>query len=172
MKSLPCFLKHGESEMNVQQRIGGDSPLSPNGKMVIEINLSFFRFKLYCFFSTLMHWRNIWLVVSEWNEKKVFRIEFCVENIPDLIVWTSQMQRTIQTSAKINAPKEQWKALNEINAVDILTKGIVFGIVADLFSGYMWRFDISRNSSTISGWICCSWSRKILLSLSWWRGKI
>ena len=40
-----------------------------------------------------------------------------IENIPDLIVWTSQMQRTIQTGAKINAPKEQWKALNEINAV-------------------------------------------------------
>jgi broad specificity phosphatase PhoE len=39
------------------------------------------------------------------------------ENIPDLIVWTSQMQRTIQTAAKINSPKEQWKALNEINAV-------------------------------------------------------
>ena len=27
------------------------------------------------------------------------------------------MQRTIQTAAKIDAPKEQWKALNEINAV-------------------------------------------------------
>jgi hypothetical protein len=27
------------------------------------------------------------------------------------------MQRTIQTATKINAPKEQWKALNEINAV-------------------------------------------------------
>jgi len=26
------------------------------------------------------------------------------------------MQRTIQTAAKISAPKEQWKALNEINA--------------------------------------------------------
>ena len=30
------------------------------------------------------------------------------------------MQRTIQTAAKIDAPKEQWKALNEINAVGIL----------------------------------------------------
>jgi hypothetical protein len=45
---------------------------------------------------------------------------FCIENIPDLIVWTSQMQRTIQTASKIDAPKEQWKALNEINAVDFL----------------------------------------------------
>jgi len=49
----------------------------------------------------------------------MFIVSFCIENIPDLIVWTSQMQRTIQTAAKINAPKEQWKALNEINAVDI-----------------------------------------------------
>jgi broad specificity phosphatase PhoE len=47
---------------------------------------------------------------------------FCIENIPDLIVWTSQMKRTIQTAAKIDAPKEQWKALNEINAVDIFIK--------------------------------------------------
>ena len=46
-----------------------------------------------------------------------------VENIPDLIVWTSQMQRTIQTAAKINAPKEQWKALNEINAVGVNHSG-------------------------------------------------
>ena len=38
------------------------------------------------------------------------------ENIPDLIVWTSQLKRTIQTAAKIDAPKEQWKALNEIDA--------------------------------------------------------
>ena len=38
------------------------------------------------------------------------------ENIPDLIVWTSQFKRTIQTAAKIDAPKEQWKALNEIDA--------------------------------------------------------
>jgi hypothetical protein len=58
------------------------------------------------------------------------------ENIPDLIVWTSQMQRTIQTAAKINAPKEQWKALNEINAVkkkkiSILIHGLWF------YLGYM-----------------------------------
>ncbi len=38
------------------------------------------------------------------------------ENLPDLIVWTSQFKRTIQTAAKIDAPKEQWKALNEIDA--------------------------------------------------------
>jgi len=36
------------------------------------------------------------------------------------------MQRTIQTAAKINAPKEQWKALNEINAVKIKNRKLLF----------------------------------------------
>jgi len=36
------------------------------------------------------------------------------------------MQRTIQTAAKIDAPKEQWKALNEINAVNILIIKFLF----------------------------------------------
>jgi 6-phosphofructo-2-kinase/fructose-2,6-biphosphatase 2 len=77
--------RHGESELNQHQRIGGDPPLSANGKLYAE-------------------------ALAEYMDN---------ENIPDLIVWTSQMQRTIQTAAKINAPKEQWKALNEINAVKI-----------------------------------------------------
>ena len=34
------------------------------------------------------------------------------------------MQRTIQTASKIDAPKEQWKALNEINAVDCFNLNI------------------------------------------------
>ena len=42
------------------------------------------------------------------------------ENIPQLKVWTSELKRTIQTSRYINAPKEHWKALNEIDAVSIL----------------------------------------------------
>jgi 6-phosphofructo-2-kinase/fructose-2,6-biphosphatase 2 len=74
--------RHGESEFNIQQRIGGDPPLSPNGKAYAD-------------------------ALAEYMAS---------ENIPDLIVWTSQMKRTIQTAAKIDAPKEQWKALNEINA--------------------------------------------------------
>ena len=41
------------------------------------------------------------------------------ENLSDLVVWTSQFKRTIQTASKIDAPKEQWKALNEIDAVKI-----------------------------------------------------
>ena len=39
------------------------------------------------------------------------------ENIPDLRVWTSELIRTKQTAEFIDAPKENWKALNEIDAV-------------------------------------------------------
>ena len=45
------------------------------------------------------------------------------------------MQRTIQTAANIEAPKEQWKALNEINAVDMSEERDSLLIVS--FSGYM-----------------------------------
>ncbi|XP_013417471.1 6-phosphofructo-2-kinase/fructose-2,6-bisphosphatase 1-like [Lingula anatina] len=38
------------------------------------------------------------------------------EDIPGLKVWSSEMKRTVQTANPVNAPKEKWKALNEINA--------------------------------------------------------
>jgi len=37
--------------------------------------------------------------------------------LKDLLVWTSLLRRTIQTAAGIDAPKEHWKALNEVDAV-------------------------------------------------------
>jgi 6-phosphofructo-2-kinase/fructose-2,6-biphosphatase 4 len=39
------------------------------------------------------------------------------QEISDLKVWTSQMKRTIQTAEAVSVPYEQWKALNEIDAV-------------------------------------------------------
>lgn len=39
------------------------------------------------------------------------------QEISDLKVWTSQMKRTIQTAEALGVPYEQWKALNEIDAV-------------------------------------------------------
>ena len=39
------------------------------------------------------------------------------EKIPNLKVWTSMLERTIQTAQYISAPKAHWKALNEIDAV-------------------------------------------------------
>lgn len=38
------------------------------------------------------------------------------QNIPGLKVWTSQLKRTIETAAHLDAEIENWKALNEINA--------------------------------------------------------
>lgn len=41
------------------------------------------------------------------------------QNLKDLKVWTSQLKRTIQTAEALQLPYEQWKALNEIDAVSI-----------------------------------------------------
>jgi hypothetical protein len=42
------------------------------------------------------------------------------QNIKDLKVWTSQMKRTIQTAEALGVPYEQWKVLNEIDAVIVI----------------------------------------------------
>lgn len=39
------------------------------------------------------------------------------QDISSLKVWTSHMKRTIQTAEALGVPYEQWKALNEIDAV-------------------------------------------------------
>lgn len=39
------------------------------------------------------------------------------QNLKNLKVWTSQLRRSIQTAEALNVPYEQWKALNEIDAV-------------------------------------------------------
>ena len=39
------------------------------------------------------------------------------QHIQDLKVWTSHMKRTIETAEALGVPYEQWKALNEIDAV-------------------------------------------------------
>lgn len=41
------------------------------------------------------------------------------QKIRDLKVWTSQMKRTIQTAEGLGVPYEQWKVLNEIDAVSV-----------------------------------------------------
>ncbi|CAF4045269.1 unnamed protein product [Rotaria sordida] len=54
------------------------------------------------------------------------------KKIQDLIVWTSQMEQTISTAANINAPKEQWKALNGIHAG--IFEGLTYREVAENYS--------------------------------------
>lgn len=39
--------------------------------------------------------------------------------LKDLKVWTSQLRRTIQTAEELGVPYEQWKILNEIDAVSL-----------------------------------------------------
>lgn len=41
----------------------------------------------------------------------------CGQSISNLKVWTSHMKRTIQTAEALRVQYEQWKALNEIDAV-------------------------------------------------------
>lgn len=69
------------------------------------------------------------------------------QNIRDLKVWTSQMKRTIQTAEGVGVPYEQWKALNEIDAVSLNTrKKLVCKVNQPLTSGtsdifvFTWMF--------------------------------
>lgn len=44
------------------------------------------------------------------------------QELKDLKVWTSQLCSTIQTAEHLGVPYEQWKALNEIDAVRLKKK--------------------------------------------------
>lgn len=44
--------------------------------------------------------------------------------LSDLKVWTSQLRRTIQTAEELGVPYEQWKILNEIDAVSTLLSNL------------------------------------------------
>ncbi|XP_072026219.1 6-phosphofructo-2-kinase/fructose-2,6-bisphosphatase 1-like isoform X2 [Amphiura filiformis] len=74
--------RHGESNLNLQGKIGGDSDLSERG---------------WCYSKAL----------SKYMEG---------QKLSDLKVWTSQFKRTVQTASHIDAPIEQWKALDELDA--------------------------------------------------------
>ncbi|KAG1725298.1 bifunctional 6-phosphofructo-2-kinase/fructose-2,6-bisphosphate 2-phosphatase [Suillus occidentalis] len=75
--------RHGESQYNVEGRIGGDSLLSERGLAYAHALPELVR-----------------------------------NNIGDapLIVWTSTLQRTIQTAGELPYPKLTWKSLDELDA--------------------------------------------------------
>ncbi|KAI0928157.1 hypothetical protein AcW2_004260 [Taiwanofungus camphoratus] len=77
------FSRHGESQFNVEGKIGGDSPLSERGVAYAE--------------ALPAHITN---------------------NIGDapLTVWTSTLQRTIQTAQLLPYNKLTWKSLDELDA--------------------------------------------------------
>ncbi|KAF8920242.1 6-phosphofructo-2-kinase-domain-containing protein [Mucidula mucida] len=77
------FSRHGESQFNVEGKIGGDSPLSVNGMQYAKALPA-----------------------------------LVIENVGDrpLTVWTSTLQRTIQTAQALPYPKLTWKSLDELDA--------------------------------------------------------
>jgi 6-phosphofructo-2-kinase/fructose-2,6-biphosphatase 2 len=77
------FSRHGESQYNVEGKIGGDSLLSPRGMQYAKA-----------------------------------LPELVTDNIGDapLTVWTSTLQRTIQTAQELPYIKLTWKSLDELDA--------------------------------------------------------
>ncbi|KAF8298164.1 bifunctional 6-phosphofructo-2-kinase/fructose-2,6-bisphosphate 2-phosphatase [Clavulina sp. PMI_390] len=77
------FSRHGESQFNVEGKIGGDAPLSPQGR--------------------------------KYSEALPKLVSDIVGDAP-LTVWTSTLQRTIETSQHLDYPKLTWKSLDELDA--------------------------------------------------------
>ena len=96
--------QHGESQFNVEGKIGGDSPLSERGMryaralpalitdnigdapLTVRVGLPY----LHC---------EVWRLISCHRQ-----------------VWTSTLQRTIQTAQYLPYPKLTWKSLDELDA--------------------------------------------------------
>lgn len=53
--------------------------------------------------------------------------------LSDLKVWTSQLRRTIQTAEELGVPYEQWKILNEIDAVGVLKYYFIYSYIICTF---------------------------------------
>ncbi|EJD53389.1 bifunctional 6-phosphofructo-2-kinase/fructose-2,6-bisphosphate 2-phosphatase [Auricularia subglabra TFB-10046 SS5] len=78
------FSRHGESQYNVDGKIGGDSLLSPQGE--------------------------------KYAEALPALIEKNIGKDTELTVWTSTLQRTIQTAQNLPFNKLTWKSLDELDA--------------------------------------------------------
>ncbi|CAE6436930.1 unnamed protein product [Rhizoctonia solani] len=84
LKPRSIFMsRHGESQFNVEGKIGGDAPLSARGRQYAAALPKLVK-----------------------------------DNIKDaeLTVWTSTLQRTIETAAQLPYPKLTWKSLDELDA--------------------------------------------------------
>ena len=122
--------RHGESELNLLGRIGGDSGLSPRGAGVragpdhVLGGGSTLRNGTFTTSNGFQYVQKVSLWLSHNKTSPLcgqFAGALCTymqeQNISDLKVWTSHMKRTIQTAEALGVPYEQWKALNEIDAV-------------------------------------------------------
>eukprot|EP00775_Hariotina_reticulata_P010180 gene10180-10340_t len=94
--------RHGESMYNQKGLIGGDSPLSSNGMAYAELLPE--------------------IILS--------RLPKAADGCPvPVSVWTSTLQRTIQTAAALPFAKLRWKALDEIDAG--ICDGMTYEQIAD-----------------------------------------
>lgn len=102
--------RHGESTDNLEGRLGGDAGLSPRGRQVpVHLGLGDSRPEPR----------------SRTNSRPSPQFSAALarfveeQQLQDLKVWTSQLCRSIQTAEELGVPYEQWKALNEIDAVSL-----------------------------------------------------
>ena len=66
----------------------------------------------------------------------------------NLKVWSSQLCRSIQTAEDLGTPYEQWKALNEIDAVSPYI-GVCFSRLSGLCVPFSVRFEMSREQDHV-----------------------
>lgn len=102
--------RHGESTDNLEGRLGGDAGLSPRGRQVRGKRVSPVRWPSFKRSRLISPVRQFSVGLAQFMKEQELR---------DLKVWTSQLCRSIQTAEHLGVPYEQWKALNEIDAVSV-----------------------------------------------------
>ena len=185
--------QHGESQFNLEGKIGGDSLLSPRGMQYAEALPALIRDNIGDAPLTVhlaLAWRYQW----SWY-------------LSFLKVWTSTLRRTIQTASKLDYPKLTWKSLDELDAGKFVYRSLWVAWLSDLreqvfatawhtrqeFSAFLPfiipiriltgnRGQLDRLLQSIHGvvltesciasiprWLCESWWGQVQLPISWWR---
>lgn len=96
------MLKHGESVYNVLGKIGGDSSLSEKGQEYARALPKLIHDNIDHAHLTVSLRNPVWPLLTMCR---------CL-----LQVWTSTLQRTIETAQHLDFPKLTWKALDELDA--------------------------------------------------------
>lgn len=102
--------------------------------------------------------------------------------LKDLKVWTSQLRRTIQTAEELGVPYEQWKILNEIDAVSLNynitgdVRSVHLRLSPTCFccfvpSGSVWRDDVQDDPAAVPRGVHPEGPGQVSLPLPWRRGK-
>lgn len=106
IRPRPIWLsRHGESCFNTEDRIGGDSALSPLGVAYADALSSFIN----------RHYPEV-------RSLRTPHAAACTVTLTpspqdsELMVWTSTLHRTTQTASKLNRPSIRWRQLDEIDA--------------------------------------------------------